>query len=263
LIGLGPVRTLGSALIAAALGTLPVASASVLAADIRVLAPGALRAPLIESARSFARSGGHRIEFVFASVAAVHKRVATGERADVAIGTADGTDALVRLGRGVEGSRVLLARTALALALGRRSGAPDIGTAAALAETLSRAETLVLPDAALGVPGGAQAAELLERLELAPELRARVRPLADVREVARRVASGAADMGIAAMSDLVTAADITVAGPIVEPRTRGIEYAAVAVSAGMQTELAHAFIAHLRTPAAQAVLRKAGFLPAD
>ncbi len=257
-----PVRGL-RALIGAALGMHLAAGPMAQAADLRVLAPGALRAPLVESARSFARSSGHRIEFVFASLAAVHKRVATGERGDVAIGTAEATEALVRLGRGVDGTREVLAHTALALATSRQAEAPDIGSAAGLAATLARAQSVVLPDAALGVPGGAQAAELIERLELAHALRERARRVADVREVARRVASGAAAVGIAAMSDLVTAADIVVTGPIVEPRTHGIAYAAVAVSAGAQSELARAFIAHLRTPSAQAILRKAGFLPPD
>src|SRR5690606_19410270 len=48
------------------------------AGDLRVLCPSALRAPVLESARSFARAGGHRVEFVFAGVASIHKRVATG-----------------------------------------------------------------------------------------------------------------------------------------------------------------------------------------
>src|SRR5690606_38413988 len=67
-------------------------------ADIRVLCPPALRTPIVESARAFARSTHHRVEFIFAAVAAVHKRVATGEHADVAISTVQGADALVRLG---------------------------------------------------------------------------------------------------------------------------------------------------------------------
>jgi molybdate transport system substrate-binding protein len=233
------------------------------AADVRVLSPSSLRAPLVESARTFARAGGHRVEFVFASVGAVHKRVATGERADVAIGTLEGTDALVRLGRAVDGSRAPLVRSALALVAPKHAAALDVGDAAALGAALRRAQALVLPDAALGVPGGAQVAELLERLELENELRDKSHRVADAREVVRRVASGAADIGIARMSDVVASGEVTAIGPLLDPPTNGIAYAAVVVRASTQADIAHAFIAHLRSPGAGAEFRKAGYLPLD
>ncbi|MGH8665606.1 MAG: molybdate ABC transporter substrate-binding protein [Burkholderiales bacterium] len=245
--------------IGAYLGVCPAAAA----ADLRVMCPSALRTPIVESARAFARTGGHRIEFVFAAVAAVHKRIATGERADVVIGTAQGADALVRLGRGVEGSLVPLVRSALALALPLHEIAPEVRDAASLAEALRRAQSLVAPDAHLGVPGGAQTAELLEGLGLAEELRARTRYLADAREIAKRVAAGTADIGIGAMSGLVGSAGVAVLGPLTEPPTEGIAYAAVIVRTASDANLARAFIAHLRSPQSQALFRKAGYLPVD
>ena len=245
------------------IGACLVACTTALAADVRVVCPNALRAPIVESARAFARSGGHRIEFVFAAVAAVHKRIATGERADVAIGTAQGTDALIRLGRGVQGSFVPLVRSALALALPVHASTPEIGDAAALADALRRARSLVAPDASLGVPGGAQAAELLQRLGLTEELRARTRYAADAREIARRVAAGTADIGIGAMSHLTSSSGIALLGPLTEPPTEGIVYAAIIARTATDAELARAFIAHLRLPQSQALFRKAGYLPVD
>jgi molybdate transport system substrate-binding protein len=234
-----------------------------LAADVRVVCPNALRAPIVESARAFARAGGHRIEFVFAAVAAVHKRVATGERTDVAIGTAQGTDALIQLGRGLEGSFVPLVRSALALALPAHEVAPEIRDAASLADALRRARSLVAPDARLGVPGGAQTAELLQRLGLTEELRARTRYVADAREIARRVAAGTADIGIGAMSHLISSSGIALLGPLTEPPTEGVVYAAIIARTAANADLARAFIAHLRLPQSQALFRKAGYLPVD
>jgi molybdate transport system substrate-binding protein len=246
-----------------ALGMLSAAGPAVRAADVRVLAPAALRAPLVESARSFARSSGHRLEFIFASLGAVHKRIATGEHADVVIGGAEGTEALVKLGRGIEGSRMLLVRSALALVVRSAAGEVGVDDAGAVAAALQGARTLAMPDASLGSPGGAQAAELLEQLGLTEALRERTRRVADAREVARRVAAGTSDIGIGAMSDLVGASGVRVIGPIIEPRTRGIVYAAVVARASAQPEVARAFIAHLETPSAQAILRQAGFLPVN
>ena len=239
------------------------ACAPALGDEVRVVCPNALRAPIVESARAFARSGGHRIEFVFTAVAAVHKRIATGERADVAIGTAQGTDALIQLGRGVEGSLVPLVRSALALALPSHAIAPVIRDAASLEAALRGARTLVAPDAGLGVPGGAQTAELLERLGLTEELRARTRYVADAREIVKRVAAGAADIGIGSMSHLTASSGITLLGPLADPTTEGIVYAAIVARSAANADLARAFIAHLRSPESQALFRKAGYLAVD
>ena len=233
------------------------------AADIRVLCPSVLRAPMIESARLYARASGDRIEFVFGSVAAVRKRVATGERADVAIGTLAGADALVRLGRGLEGSVAPLVQSVLALAVARHAAVTEMRDAEALAGVLRNAESIVMPDAGLGVPGGAQAAELLERLGLAEALRPRIRLVASAQDVSRRVASGEAELGVALMSDLVQARGIVVLGPLLEPQMRGIAYAALVPKQAAERERARNFIAHLREPQARSIFRKAGYLPLD
>src|SRR5690606_28599652 len=125
------------------------------------------------------------------------------------------------------------------------------------------ARTLVAPDAGLGVPGGAQAGELLERLGLSEELQGRIRYVADMKTIARRVASGAADAGLGTMSELLDARDVSVLGPIREPRTAGVSYAALVVRPAANAGMARAFLAHLRAPEAQALFRKAGFLPLD
>jgi molybdate transport system substrate-binding protein len=252
----------GTAALAATVGAF-LSAGPAAAADVRVICPSALRAPMVESARSFARAGGHRVEFVFASVASVHKRIASGERADVAIGTAQGADALMRLGRAVEGTFVTLVRSALALALPPGALMPAIGDPASLSATLRQAQTVVIPDASLGVPGGAQTAELLQRLGLTEELRPHTRSVADAREVAKRVAAGDAQIGIGSMSDLAQAPGVAVLGPITEPATQGIEYAAVVVRGSTRADVAQAFIVHLRSAASQALFRKAGYLPVD
>ncbi len=239
------------------------ASRAAPAAEIRVLCPNALRTPVAESARRFARTHGPRVELIFSGLAAVQKRVAIGERADVAIATVQGAQALVGLGRGVEGSVTPLVAGALALALPRQASRPDVVDRAAIVRTLVAAQSLVLPDPTLGAPGGAQAAELLERLGIAAEVQARIDYVVDARSVARRVAAGKAEAGIAAMSDLLPGTKIRVVGPIVEPRTEGIAYAALVVRSADAPDAARAFVAHLRAPASLALFRDAGYLPLD
>lgn len=239
------------------------ASAPAFGAELRVFCPNVLRTPVLELARSFVRSHGHKLELVFASVGAIHKRIATGENTDVVIGTMQGVDALVRLGRGLEGTDAVIARTALALALRRETPAPDNTTADALAQRLRTAASLVLPDSGVGAPGGVQVEEWLDRLGIVAEIKPRIQLVGDAREVVKRVASGAAEIGIAAMSDLVGVTDVIAFGPLLEPPTSGVSYAAVVSRRSASTEAARVFIGYLTTREAQAVFRAAGFAPAE
>ena len=230
-------------------------------AELRVLCPNALRAPVLELARAFVRGSSHRIEFIFASVAAIHKRVASGETADVAIGTAEGVDALQRLGRAVQGSEAPIARSVLALVV--RHGEPGVSVidADALVRTLRDASSLAYPDAALGAPGGGQVAELLDRLNLTVELKAKSRLVADARDVAKRVAAGAAQLGIAHMNDIIGAPGLVAVGPLNDPPTNGVVYAAVVVQRSVHAEAGRAWVRFLTGSEAQAAFRAAGYAP--
>lgn len=236
-------------------------AAPALAAELRVFCPSGLRGPALEAARAFVRSSGHRIEFVFADVGAIHKRVASGAAADVAIGTTPGIDALVRLGSALEGSDAPVARTVLALALPVRERAPQAPDADALTRVLRAADSLVYPDAALGASGGAQVAELVERLGLTAELEPKSRRVADAREVARRVAAGTAQAGIAHMNDIVGTPGAIAVGPLDDPPTSAIEYAAAVVRRSAHPQAAQAFVRFLAGGEANDAFRSAGYAP--
>jgi molybdate transport system substrate-binding protein len=256
-LSLARLKTAAAAL---ALAACAVAAMPAAAADLRVLCPAALRVPMLELARSFVK-GGHKVEFVFASVGAIHKRVATGERGDVAIGTAQGIDALARLGRGIEGSQALLVHPLLALVVRKGAATTHLGTAESLAQLLRDATAIVVPDPARGVPGGSQVAELFERLGVADEVRSKTQFVSDAREVAKRAAAEAGAIGVAAMSDLVAAADVTVVVSIAEPATTGVTYAAMVIRGSAVEDAGRAFIAHLLSADAATVFRKAGYAP--
>ncbi len=230
-----------------------------LGADLRVLCANALREPVLELARSYARATGDRVELVFASVGAVHKRAAGGERTDVVIGTIEGVEALIKLGPGVAGAQAAIARTVLALAVRRGTHRTIIATPESLAQMLTTAHTIAAPDVSAGVPGGAQVADLLEQLKMTDALAPKMRPVRDTRDAVKRVAAGEIDLALATMSDLVGSAHVTVIGPVTEPRTRGIVYAAVIMRRAAMPDRAQRLVAHLRTPEAEQVFARAGY----
>jgi len=233
------------------------------ATNLRVFCPNTLRAPVLELAGTFVHSSVHKVEFIFASVGAIHKRVATGESADIVIGTTRGISALVGLGRAMAGSEANIARAAIALATRRQGPAPRIAPREALAQTLRAASSLVLPDPNRGAPGAVQANELLEHLGLAAEVKTKTHFVADSGTVVKHVAAGRAEIGIAAMSDLVGAPDVVVTGPLADPSTAAVIYAVALIRRAASAELGRAFIEHLVGIEARAAFRAAGFATAD
>jgi len=233
------------------------------AADLRVLCPNALREPVLESARAYARSTGQRVEFVFSSAGAIHKRIAHGERADVAIGSAEGVEALVKLGPGTAGTQAIIARSTLAIAV--RSGAPkiDADERDEVVRALRAARSIGVPDARMGAPGAAHVAELLREMQLAAELQSRIRGLSDGRDAGKRLAAGDIELALAPMSDLVGITGVVVIGPIGAAATHATVYAAVVPKSAQQPEFGRSFIAHLRGAETAKSLLRAGYLPAE
>ena len=230
------------------------------AAELRVICPNALREPMLELARAFVMASGDRVEFIFASVGAIHKRVAAGERADIAIGTADGVEALIKLGPALEGSQAIIARSALALAGRAWTIGPNAARADGLERALTAARVIAAPDPRSGVPGGAQVEELFHALKLADVLAPKMRWQLDIRDAVKRIGSGEIDFVIAPMSDLAGSKDVEVIGPLVPMLTRGVAYSAFIPRAASNTERSRAFIQHLGSAQAERVFRRAGYL---
>lgn len=233
------------------------------AADLRVYCPSALREPMIEAARSYVRASGQRVAFVFASLGAVHKRVALGEPADVVIGSSAGIEALNKLGLGLEESAAEVARSALALAAPRGTVLPAPDDVEGIRRALASTAVLGVPDAAGGAPGAAQAGELLQALVPADQMQARVRPLSGGAEAVKRLADGGIGLAVVWMNEVAGVAAVEVSGPILRPPTRAASYAATVLRSSDRPASARAFIAHLRSAGVAAVLRRAGYVPVD
>src|SRR4051794_646300 len=74
------------------------------AAEIKLLAGGAVRPALEVLIPEFERSSGHRVVVEYAPIGAQAERVAKGEASDVAIVSPAQIEALQKLGRVAEGS---------------------------------------------------------------------------------------------------------------------------------------------------------------
>jgi molybdate transport system substrate-binding protein len=241
-----------------ALGSTPIC-----AADLRVYCPSALREPMMEAARSYARTTSHRLEFVFASLGSIQKRVAMGERADVVIGSAEGVEALVKLGMARAESHVRIAETMLAFAARSRAGLPEVGDTEALRRTLESATPFGVPDVNRGAPGATQANELLQALKLSSDAHARMRRFGSGSEAVKLLQSERIDLALLWMSDVVGVPGIALSAPIVVVPTQGASYSAAVPRSAIQPDLGAGFIAHLRSAEIAKSLTRAGYRAAE
>src|SRR5258708_40184905 len=111
------------------------------AAEIKVLSAGAARQPQRELFSQFERATGHKIVTEFDFGIALKRRIEAGEAFDVAILTID-VDELVKQGKIAPGSRVVLGRTGVGVAVQRGAPKPDIGTSDSFRRTLLNAKTV-------------------------------------------------------------------------------------------------------------------------
>src|SRR5437660_12417839 len=87
------------------------------AAEIRVLAAGAIREIFLELAAPFESSSGNKVVAIWTGSAEIKKRIEAGEAFDLVIVGAPDVDAFIKGGKMMPGSRVDIAKTGVGIAV--------------------------------------------------------------------------------------------------------------------------------------------------
>ena len=188
---------------------------------------------------------------------AIPKRLARHEPADVLLMVGAALATLVADGQAVQGSRIDLARSSIGMAVRAGAPKPDIGTVAALRQTLLDAKSIAYSDSASGVYLEKQ---LFPRLGIAEQMRktARMIPGDPVGGV---VAKGDAELGFQQISELKPVPGIDIVGPIpAEVQSITIYSGGIASASAHQAE-ARALLEFLASPEAAAAVRATGMEP--
>ena len=107
---------------AGALALIVTSALAAQAADIGVLASGAVKETYLELAPQFESSTGHKLNTTFTGTEVIKKRIAAGEIFDLVIVGAPEIDAFIGQGKMVAGSRVDLMTSGVGVAI--KAGAP-------------------------------------------------------------------------------------------------------------------------------------------
>jgi molybdate transport system substrate-binding protein len=245
--------------VAAILGLVLLASpvTNVQAAELQVLAGGAMAAPMKELATQFQGASGHTVVLRFGTTPELIKMASTGGPFDLGVVPREVfKDPAAQL-QFAPGPTIDIARVGLGVAV--RSGAPkpDISTPEALKQTLLNARSIATVPASAA---GAQVLRVFETLGVSEALKAKTKAQPGPPQVVEAVASGEAELGVFLLN-VLTAPGLDVVGPVPPPLQQEIVYTAGVAANTKAAEAAKAFIAYLQTPAAAAVLKAKGMTP--
>lgn len=231
------------------------------ATDISILATATVSGVLDALLPEFERTSGYKVARWDATAGKVRDRLLEGGAADVAFVTASVIAEVEKAGRLVAGSKVVLARSPLGVAIAKGAARPDLTDEAAVRRLILGATTIALTDPDGGGNTGRYFMSVADRLGVGAELRAKTRLYRHGGHVSEGVAAGEADFGITVISEIVPIAGAAVGGALPDSlQNVSITYAALVSGTG-KPDAGRALIAYLTGPAAVDTIRANGMQP--
>jgi molybdate transport system substrate-binding protein len=227
------------------------------AAEIRMLAAGAVKEAFLELVPQFESTSGNKVAATWTGSADIRKRIGAGEAFDLVIVGAPDIDAFVKDGRMMPGSRVDIARSGVGMAVKAGSPRPDISSSEAVKKALLSARAVAYSTG----PSGVYVQRLLDRLGIADQMKDKSKQTAPGVRVAQYLANGEAELGFQQVSELVHEAGIDFLGPLPAEIQNVTVYSSGIAIGSNASESAKALQAFLSAPAAAPVFRKNGMDP--
>lgn len=254
----GGVVKIRSSLASATIGLalLLVQGPAVEAAEVKVIAGVAIRTVMEDLGPQFERATGHKLVIWYGVTGPIRRRMAAGEPFDLAM-LGSLMDEYIKQGTIVADTRTEIARDGLGIA--GRAGAPkpDIGSVEAFKRALLNAKSVAYnPEGAAGI----HAVSVFQRLGITEQMTAKLKPLAS--SVTQTVAEGDAELGFAFTNSIRSARGVELVGPLPPGLQRYSRVFAGVATAAKQPDAAKALIKFLKTPAAAAVIKAKGMVPA-
>ena len=227
------------------------------AAEVQVAVAANFAAPFQQIASGFTSATGHRVVVSVGSTGKFHTQIANGAPFEVLLAADDETPAkLIREGLAVQGTSFTYAVGKLVL----WSATP--GRVDARGEVLKKGDFqhLAIANPKLA-PYGAAAMEVLRKLGLSDRLAPRLVQGENIAQAHQFVATGNAELGFVALSQVVVPGKPQVGSfwQVPPELHTPIRQNAVLLNPGAQEEAARALLTYLRSDAAKAVIQSWGY----
>ena len=244
-----------AALVAAAL------LASAASAELRVATSGTFTAAYLKLKPELERATHGPVITVATSIGAgedsIPRRLARGEAIDVVIVADTVLRQLIDAGLVLADSRVDLVRSTIGIAVRAGAPKPDIGSVAALRQTLLAAKSIAYSGS---VSGTYVSTELFQKLGIADQMAAKSRKIERER-VGAVVARGDAEIGFQQLSELLAVEGIEIVGPLPAEVQKASVFSAGVIISSQHAAAARALIQFLASPAAAGTIATTGLEP--
>ena len=239
---------------------------SVHAAELKILSAIGMRQVMLDLGPKFESRTGHALKMTFDSTGLLAKRIASGERVDVAMLNQSAIEMLGRDAKVVAGSTTHVARSVAAVAVRKGAGKPDISSPEGFKRLLLSAKSIARPSPAVGGSSGDHIVKVLERLGIAAEVNSKSvivttgHPGQVANSPGEAVANGNAEIALHQLQELMAVPGIEIAGPFPSELQGSFVFSA-ALGTNKDTDAGKALITFLRTPEAMNVIRAKGMEP--
>lgn len=230
---------------------------SVLAAEVQVAVAANFTAPMQAIARQFERDSGHRVLVAYGATGQLYAQISNGAPFELLLAADQTTPArLERDGLAVAGSAFTYATGALVL----WSAQPGFVDAEGQVLKTGQYRHLAManPKAA---PYGLAASQVLDKLGLSQAVAGKRVEGQSISQTLQFVASGNAELGFVALSQVYRNGEIAEGSAWVVPAAlhEPLHQDAVLLSRGADNPVAAALLAYLKSPAATAIIRRYGY----
>lgn len=227
-------------------------------AELTVLASQGVVSAVRDLAPAFERASGHKVLVSFEAGPGLMNKVNSDAPADVVTHYPETIDDLVKRGKVLAGTGVVIARAGIGVAVRAGAPKPDISSPDAFKRSMLAAKSIAYSRAGAS---GLYVAKLMERLGIAAEMKPRTR-LVDGVPVAEVVAKGEAEIGMQQINVILPITGIDYVGPLPPELQDYVVFSAGVLAVSRRPDAAIAMVKFMSAPEAAPLIRKSGMEPA-
>ncbi|HST00784.1 MAG TPA: substrate-binding domain-containing protein [Usitatibacter sp.] len=228
------------------------------AAEVTVLAGGAVKAALEAAAKPWAGESGNTVKAQYAPAGEMLKRLAAGERPDIVVIPVENLAALEREGVIDAATRRDLAVVSIGVAVRKGDPVPDISTPGKLRDALLAAPSVLYMDPTRGTSGKHVDEVVLPRLGIRDAVRAKA-TLGEGGYIAEKVARGEAALVLHSMTEMAPVQGISIAGPLPRELQKDTIYAGVVTRGAGDPRAARGLLEALSSPRGREAFSSRGY----
>jgi molybdate transport system substrate-binding protein len=236
-------------------------AAPAVAAEINVIAAGAVRGIIGGMIDDYAKQTGLKFNFTVGPTGQLRDALASGKPVDLVIVAAPLMDQMEKAGRIAPGSRLDLGRVDLGVVVRAGTPEPDISTAEAVKTALLKAKIIAYTDPKLGGTSVEHLMKIADGFGIKDQIVVKGLIATGGNDAAAKVADGKADIAIVPITD-IHAKDAKLVGPLPAPIQHSTIYAAAIPVSSTDPAAARAFVAAMTAPSMHERWVKAGWQPA-